>query len=145
MIQAALDTKFRWCWHRRVNFKALPRFAAPLILFACNNETPKPDPSAAATASAKAVSAQASAPEQKSASAALPFVPKAPEGPPACKAGEKKVWASGVNKLTGLSVSELPDGRVAVHFAAPELAVTPGQAAVFYRDDQVLGGGFLAA
>lgn len=39
----------------------------------------------------------------------------------------------------------LPDGRVAVHFAAPELAVTPGQAAVFYRDDQVLGGGFLAA
>lgn len=39
----------------------------------------------------------------------------------------------------------LEDGRVAVHFAAPELAVTPGQAAVFYHDDQVLGGGFLAA
>ncbi len=39
----------------------------------------------------------------------------------------------------------LSDGRVAVHFAAPELAVTPGQAAVFYQEDQVLGGGFLAA
>lgn len=37
------------------------------------------------------------------------------------------------------------DGQVAVHFAAPEHSVTPGQAAVFYQGDRVLGGGFLAA
>ncbi len=37
------------------------------------------------------------------------------------------------------------DGQVAVHFAAPEHAITPGQAAVFYQGDRVLGGGFLAA
>lgn len=37
------------------------------------------------------------------------------------------------------------DGQVAVHFAAAEHAITPGQAAVFYQGDHVLGGGFLAA
>ena len=39
----------------------------------------------------------------------------------------------------------LPGGQVEVRFAEPELAVTPGQAAVFYDGDAVLGGGFLAA
>ncbi|MCA8974630.1 MAG: tRNA 2-thiouridine(34) synthase MnmA [Planctomycetes bacterium] len=34
-------------------------------------------------------------------------------------------------------------GAVRIEFAAPVEAVSPGQAAVFYRDDQVLGGGFL--
>jgi tRNA-specific 2-thiouridylase len=38
-----------------------------------------------------------------------------------------------------------PDGadRCEVRFAAPVAAVTPGQAAVFYRGDQVLGGGWI--
>lgn len=35
-----------------------------------------------------------------------------------------------------------PD-RVRVEFAVPQLAITPGQAAVFFRGDEVLGGGWI--
>jgi tRNA-specific 2-thiouridylase len=31
-----------------------------------------------------------------------------------------------------------------VNFAAPQYGVSPGQAAVFYRGDRVLGGGWIA-
>jgi tRNA-specific 2-thiouridylase len=33
--------------------------------------------------------------------------------------------------------------RVAVRFDDPQMAVSPGQAVVFYRDDEVLGGGWI--
>lgn len=39
----------------------------------------------------------------------------------------------------------LSNGDVAVHLSTPELAITPGQAAVFYDGDVVLGGGFIAS
>ncbi len=38
-------------------------------------------------------------------------------------------------------VTPLPDGDVKVEFAQPQMAVTPGQAVVFYRGDSVAGGG----
>lgn len=37
-----------------------------------------------------------------------------------------------------------PEGEAVVRFAAPVEAVTPGQAAVFYDRDRVLGGGWIA-
>ncbi len=37
----------------------------------------------------------------------------------------------------------LSDGRVAVLFEHPQFAVTPGQAAVFYSGEEVLGGGWI--
>lgn len=42
------------------------------------------------------------------------------------------------------AIRPLPDGRVEVHFASPQRGVAPGQAAVFYRGTQVLGGCWIA-
>ena len=38
-----------------------------------------------------------------------------------------------------------PNGKVKVEFAAPQKSVTPGQSAVFYRGDVVLGGAVIDA
>jgi tRNA-specific 2-thiouridylase len=40
-------------------------------------------------------------------------------------------------------VEPMGDGGVSVVFGEPQAGVTPGQAAVFYRDDVVLGGGWI--
>ena len=43
----------------------------------------------------------------------------------------------------GVTVTPLGDGRVHLQFDAPQRAITPGQAAVLYDGDTVLGGGRL--
>lgn len=40
-------------------------------------------------------------------------------------------------------VSKLTDGTLEIDFEEPVRAVTPGQAAVFYRDSQLVGGGWI--
>ena len=40
-------------------------------------------------------------------------------------------------------VSPLDDGRVEVRFKRPEKSITPGQAVVFYKGDEVIGGGWI--
>jgi tRNA-specific 2-thiouridylase len=41
------------------------------------------------------------------------------------------------------SLEALDGGRASVTFAEPQLAITPGQAVVFYDGDNVVGGGWI--
>ena len=41
------------------------------------------------------------------------------------------------------SVKSLGDGRAALEFDTPQIAITPGQAVVFYDEDVVIGGGWI--
>lgn len=41
------------------------------------------------------------------------------------------------------TVTPLPDGRARIVFDEPQRAITPGQATVFYRGDEVVGGGWI--
>lgn len=54
-----------------------------------------------------------------------------------------KVRSSG--RPAPAAISPLERGRVRIEFSAPVSAVTPGQSAVFYRDDLVVGGGIIEA
>ncbi len=42
-------------------------------------------------------------------------------------------------------VTDLGDGRISVCFDEPQRAITPGQAAVLYEGDDVVGGGWIAS
>ncbi|MBI1751886.1 MAG: tRNA 2-thiouridine(34) synthase MnmA [Acidobacteria bacterium] len=66
------------------------------------------------------------------------WVHEPPEGPLACEARIR----SRSPEAEAL-VIPLPDGRVKVAFAEPQRAIAPGQAVVFYRDGEVLGGGWI--
>jgi tRNA-uridine 2-sulfurtransferase len=41
------------------------------------------------------------------------------------------------------TITNLPNGRMHVVFDEPQRAITPGQATVFYRGDEVVGGGWI--
>ncbi len=42
------------------------------------------------------------------------------------------------------TVTPLPNGGANIAFSHPQKGITPGQAAVFYHDDRVIGGGWIA-
>lgn len=68
----------------------------------------------------------------------LNWIHEAPSGPLACEARIR----SRSPEAEAL-VIPLGDGRVQVSFAEPQRAIAPGQAVVFYRDGEVLGGGWI--
>ena len=41
------------------------------------------------------------------------------------------------------TVQSLSEGTLRIHFREPQRALSPGQSAVFYRNDRVLGGGII--
>lgn len=41
------------------------------------------------------------------------------------------------------TITPLPNNRIRVEFDDPQRAITPGQATVFYRGDEVIGGGWI--
>jgi tRNA-specific 2-thiouridylase len=70
--------------------------------------------------------------------AAPAWLTRLDEAPPAEAGRGAPEAAAGRNGAPGAAA-----GRAEVRFDRPQTAVAPGQAAVFYRDDRVLGGGWI--
>ena len=68
----------------------------------------------------------------------LSWVLDAPTSPLACQARIRSRSPEAEALVIPLS-----EGRVQVSFAEPQRAIAPGQAVVFYRDGEVLGGGWI--
>ena len=66
------------------------------------------------------------------------------EPPPAGEPCSARTKIRYMHTAAAGTIKRLDDGTVRVEFDEPQLAVTPGQAAVFYREDGiVLGGGWI--
>jgi len=70
----------------------------------------------------------------------LSWCANAPTNPLPCTA---KIRSRGLE--VEAIVMPLPGNRAKVAFAEPQRAIAPGQAVVFYRDEEVLGGGWISA
>lgn len=90
-----------------------------LLLPACSKSTPTSGAGTETTpASAKApASAAPSAPAVALPSSIAPAASSAVAPPPTCLLKSQKIWAKHPNKLTGLTVAELKDGRAAIGLA----------------------------
>ena len=47
------------------------------------------------------------------------------------------------HKPVEATIRALPGGRAEITFDEPQPAITPGQATVFYRGEEVVGGGWI--
>jgi len=65
------------------------------------------------------------------------------ETPPATLMASAKIRYN--HPGTGATVTPRADGTAEVRLEAPQRAITPGQACVFYQDDLVLGGGWITS
>ncbi|GBC76493.1 tRNA-specific 2-thiouridylase MnmA [bacterium HR07] len=66
-----------------------------------------------------------------------------PQSPPSLGEGSITVKIRYRSPRVPATLELLEDGRVRVRFAQPQRAVTPGQIAVFYEGERVLGGGII--
>jgi tRNA-specific 2-thiouridylase len=59
------------------------------------------------------------------------------------RCGKISVKIRSRHEKTGAEITEIGAFGANVRFDAPQKAVTPGQAAVFYDGDRILGGGWI--
>lgn len=66
-------------------------------------------------------------------------------GPPPAGDEELKVKVRYRSPSTGARLEAADDGECVIRFTGPQVSVAPGQAAVLYRGEEVLGGGTILA